>query len=336
MIQAYHYDSDTLYIPIHLNMMIFSSGFNFESAKIISIEFLKKILDYIDKEQYKHFLLDFSYIDFSTQRSFKVFIDMLKAGKKNIAFCNLTEMVFNMIQNDCKELNAILDYDFQNKVISNKVGIKYYHDQRKKNNSDNFIQGFINAYIRNIIKDNLKEGSEFLESSNTYANKYVSIKEIFKKSSMYYLVVYEMCKLVKDNFVRDGVDTYDKLICASITGAVLATLVGQLLEKEVFYLMKLGPHLTILDKMVINEISKNSRYLFISDMVCLGIEYKIAKTLVNLNGSDIIGGVSVVKYLNPQKGEKILPLVEINDNDDFDYRITTKKMENLKNGKRYS
>ncbi len=333
MIQAYHYDSDTLYIPIHLNMMIFSSGFNFESAKIISIEFLKKILDYIDKEQYKHFLLDFSFIDFSTQRSFKVFTDMLKAGKKNAVFCNLSELIFNMIQNDCKELNEILDYDFQNKVISNKAGLTYYHDQRNKNNSDNFIQRFINGYIRNFIKDNLKEGSSFLDSSNTYANKYISVKEILQSPPMYYLVVYEICKLVKNNFVLDGIDNYDKLICASLNGAVLATLVGQLLEKEVLYLMKLGPHLKILDK---NEIPKKSRYLYISDMVCLGIEYKIAKTLVKINDSDIVGGVSVVKYLNPKKGEKIFTLVEINDNDDFEYRIEAKKMENLKNGERYS
>lgn len=306
--------SDSYYVPILLNVLTNSEKQSGLKSNYISSKNIILVANAIDSIDALEFFLDFSGIVIG-EGGFDVFLDMIKAQKKTIIFYNLPDIVYSFIKDDCKEN---LEYDSDQKLISTQKGLDSFNSKKEK------INNLPKQIIRNFILETTINKEIHFSSSNVTGNKYIDIKKIFNEPSLFQLVICELGKYINER-VQNGQLKFDKILCVSQNGAALASALGVFLEKDIEYLMNLGPYLEIRDKRAIKGIVPNTKYIFVADMVCLGTEYKIAKTIIKLADSKLIDGLSVAKYLDYDSKHTLFTLCEISDGDEFGYKITVEK-----------
>lgn len=182
--------------------------------------------------------------------------------------------------------------------------------------------------IKNNPQYSFKEGDlKYLESSNVYVNKYINVKSLFMNYNYMILVVKGLKELVKTKFKSDLSDSI--LLGVSNNGIILANLLSYELQIPVQSLNRLGP-VYCLDKQTDrNKQFNNNKYILISDVVCMGGEYKMANGIVDILGSKLLGGICVVKirdvYRNQRESNVYALLDDINglevDGERIGYRI---------------
>lgn len=182
--------------------------------------------------------------------------------------------------------------------------------------------------IKNNPQYSFEEGDlKYLESSNVYVNKYINVKSLFLNYNYMILVVKGLKELVKTKFKSDLSDSI--LLGVSNNGIILANLLSYELQIPVQSLNRLGP-VYCLDKQTDrNNQFNNNKYILISDVVCMGGEYKMANGIVDILGSKLLGGICVVKirdvYRNQRESNVYALLDDINglevDGERIGYRI---------------
>lgn len=308
----YSYDYKNLkYIPVLQNWFCYSGSYNLHN-NYLNNDFVEYLFKQTGSDD-NCYLIDFSGVFSTNSRSFEIFNSL--SNKKHI-FYNLDKSLYPIIKTDC------IDYKYKDDdlgILITENAFSFYES----------IKGQIQSVPINIIRRQILECVRTekdlypLDSSNVLGNKYVDIKQIFYKPECYYLTIIQLAKTINRNY-----SNYDKIICSSFNGSVISTLIGQLLGKDTIYIMQLGPNISFRDRELIKKIEPNKRYIYIGDMICLGSEYKMAKTIVKLHNSDIVGGAVFAIYIKPTDDYKIESLVEINDGDEFDYKIIVKKDTN--------
>lgn len=169
--------------------------------------------------------------------------------------------------------------------------------------------------IKNNPQYSFVEGDlKYLESSNVYVNKYINVKSLFLNYNYMILVVKGLKELVKTKFKSDLSDSI--LIGVSNNGIILANLLSYELQIPVQSLNRLGP-VYCLDKQTDRNNQFNSnKYILISDVICMGGEYKMANGIVDILGSTLLGGICVVKirdvYRNQRESNVYALLDDIN------------------------
>lgn len=302
------------YIPVSLNLLVEKNKFNLLNGNYLSCEFLGKLFDEIYKNGTGTYVLDMKEINLGDSRCFSRFNEFESIDNIVLIFINFNEKIKDCLTYDCP---SYLIYNDHNNIISCINGIQFFSNIIK---SIHGIDLELRKYISNKISGNLIEKEQFLKSSNIYVNKYVNIKKILLSPSDNYLILFELALLIKPK-----TNNFDKLICCSFNGAVIATMLGQLLSKEVVYLMNLGPTISYYNIDMVSEIINKNNYLFVADMICLGTEFNLTKTIVKLHKAELIGVACIVKYLDPAYAKCVISLVEINDGDSFDYKVFIKK-----------
>lgn len=274
------------YVPISLNILHDRKSFNLMNGNFLSCDVMSKIIDELYTYKANFYVIDLKEVVLGDSRCFKKFNDFLtEFCDVKVIFINYNEILSVFLLNDCKDF---LIYD----EVQNFIFNKKCHNQIV---NINFVQQGINNLIANEIKRNIYNREEFLKSSNVFVNKYINIKNLFLTPSVYYLILFELALLVKYHY--NG--KFEKIVCCSYNGAVISTCLAKLLGLEVIYLMNLGPVVSINDIDMTKNISTNNRYLFVSDMICLGSELNIVNTIIKLSNSELIGSLSIVKYVNP-------------------------------------
>ena len=317
MFKTYKYSDEVIYIPLVLNMMVFKSDFCANNNRYLSRDFL---LFLEENSSYNLdadiIILDFNHIILGEPASLKSFCAHLNQLTKLVIYCNVNAKIYALIE------AAFIDSAYgsiDDKVISTSEGYNYYLNSLKPFNK--YRNLLISNIVRLFIKNTCLEEETFLPSSNLYANKYINIKNIFTEQNINYLVLLQMFNLISEHIDENH---YDKLVCVSLNGAVIATLIGQIVNKEVIYLMNLGPNLNIRDKESLTKIKVKGRYLFVADMLCTGTELKIAETILNYRNANIVGAVVVAQYLKAMSSMPVHYILDIMGDDDFNYKVYTK------------
>lgn len=149
-----------------------------------------------------------------------------------------------------------------------------------------------------FVKGDLK----YLESSNVYVNKYINVKSLFLNYDYMILVVKGLKELIKTKFKSDLSDAI--LLGVSNNGIILANLLSYELQIPVQSLNRLGPVYCLAKQTDRNDQFNNNKYILISDVVCMGGEYKMANGIVDILGSKLLGGVCVVKIRNVYRNQR--------------------------------
>lgn len=148
--------------------------------------------------------------------------------------------------------------------------------------------------IKNNPQYSFEEGNlKYLESSNVYVNKYINVKSLFLDRNYMVLVIKDLKEVIKKEFKSDLQELV--LLGVSNNGIILANLLSYELQIPVQSLNRLGPIYCLDKKTDRNNQFSNKKYVLVSDVVCMGGEYKMAQGIVDILGATLLGGVCVVK-----------------------------------------
>lgn len=157
--------------------------------------------------------------------------------------------------------------------------------------------------IKNNPQYSFEKGNlKYLESSNVYINKYINIKSLFLNCNYMMLVIKGLKELLKGGFKSVLSDVV--LLGVSNNGIILANLLSYELQVPVQSLNRLGPVYCLDKKTDRSNQFNNKKYILVSDVVCMGGEYKMAQGIVNILGSELLGGVCVVKIRDVYRNQK--------------------------------
>lgn len=157
--------------------------------------------------------------------------------------------------------------------------------------------------IKNNPQYSFEKGNlKYLESSNVYVNRYINVKSLFLDRNYMILVIKDLKELVKKEFKSDLGDAV--LLGVSNNGIILANLLSYELQIPVQSLNRLGPVYCLDKKTYRNDQLSNRKYILVSDVVCMGGEYKMAQGIVDVLGSKLVGGVCVVKIRDVYRNQK--------------------------------
>ena len=305
MIYKYDY-KEFCYIPIHLNSLFYTRS-GFKESMSVNKELFNEIESNIKDENEKILIFDFSEILIIEQRGIGILTDIF--SYKQCIITNSNKLINDRIGKECN----IAELNYNN-------GIWYFKDFKFEDigclqESSEIISNILRQFYLNPANAPLEE--TFIDSSNVFANKYLDVKKLFYKPNLNNLAIYQISKSIYINHIN----SFDKILSVSMNGAALGAQVGQILGKDLLLIMNLGPHLSLRDKEILNKIKKGMRYLFIGDMICMGTEIKLAKTIINLKDAKWAGGVTIFKYLEPGNRKPITSIIQIYDNDDDDKNL---------------
>lgn len=137
-----------------------------------------------------------------------------------------------------------------------------------------------------------------LPSSNVYVNHYFEAKKIFSNGPLFQLLVYRMAYVLKQILAEEN-DEFDAFICASITGACIASALSVFYHKPVIYLKNIGPNMTANDERIIDKIEKDQNYVFVYDFMCMGSEFERIKMICNIRLAKILCSLGISYYRLP-------------------------------------
>lgn len=189
-----------------------------------------------------------------------------------------------------------LEEDIEGAII-NEDGSIVYLSQEKRAEIEELANSDCNNYRKKrmaVIVDKilLKRDKDIykLESSGLYSNYYLSVKNLFREVIDLYYVVFSLARKVVGM-------KFDAFITSSKNGAILATILGDMLKTKEVHLIGVGPKYSMEIGDNVESIKEGKRYLYIFDFMCTGAEYKIVSALVNSKRAQLKGAVGISRYM---------------------------------------
>lgn len=183
-----------------------------------------------------------------------------------------------------------------------------------------FTKELIDKYL-------VKKDKSYHHSSSVYLSSYVDIKKFITqgKPLMLYAIYSLAMKIKKHWLVKDGDrQNLPVLVCQSLNGSFIASVLSALLNLDMYILDQIGP-INKLYRNLGSKISSEKNYIIVSDVVCLGTEIKIAKSIINYHGGIYRGNVSIIRVNSIKEYDDIEEVFVIDKDNSgaLNYRITT-------------
>jgi hypothetical protein len=292
----------------------------------------------------------------------RIVIDFYQLEENRNSFCELSDIVNHCIEKNInvslirineslygspeKPENKIISLSLKFKQlqeIDTMIESKQYHNLSfgidlstiPINNFDDFI---FNLYSNTILYDKIintykqDNPKKYSESSNVVLPTYLNIKKFIEEKEISFLGLYLLCKKSIKNGLVPVFRSKEKPIVffQSIVGSYLASIFAKIACLDIAYLDHIGPKNKIYRTIRKDTFKKQNKYLLISDVICMGTEIQIAKSIIKHEGSEVKGILSIVdiKVINKDKNEKepqicsLFTLTKENNNE-IDYQIKT-------------
>ena len=283
--------------------------------------------------------------------------------KRIIIDCgNITES-----RNPKSEFDGLIQYVINKKIALSiiRVGVKLYGDlnlkqyiqefntiaseQNEKEYTDFFInqanfntknfdefifelfqKDFISRVRDKYLEPNPKKVSN---SSNVYLPRYINLKPFIEDREFSYFGLYLLCKKAINESIIPKLNKRDTprktiLFFQSLNGAYLASIFSKLALIDMAYIDHVGPINKIYRTILKNNFEFQNNYLIMSDVICMGTEEKIVKSLIEYENSFVIGNLAIVK-IEPITGKTIkekacsLFILSKENNELIGYKINT-------------
>ena len=307
----YKLEKDILFCPISLNNSILlhqpsRGGTNIKIEEYIVL----RIFSLMESNPCSLYIVDFSGIT-KLELAYNNLMDILQNRKTVLYFekekydeiCGLVNQDQHMIFEDERGSLVCNNYTEKRLIDYLTIAIKNKKDFIKSFHAHIFADFLIQEAIKYRHKYPMEE-LKYLESSNVYVNCYINIKAIFSRPDYMYLIISDLTELIRNNFPNL------KNVCllgVSNNGIILSRLIGYQLNLEAKSINHLGPKYSLeSDSELLLEL-KNKRFILVSDVICLGGEYRLAKGIVNVLNSRLLGAVSVVKIKDVYRSENSDP-----------------------------
>lgn len=248
--------------------------------------------------------------------------NLIKSGYKIILFNLNEDLATRCYEEFLKGQVAYVDTMLVSTTHKSDIEDTYYDN----NAIADELKNVTDSLIRDTFEDYCIENDQpYLPSSNVYSNKYIDIKALFNHIEVFRLTILKLCKLV------EKLEKFDYFVVGSRNGSCIASILSRIFNKEVKYILTLGPCINLKNKF---EIEENKRYVYVYDFICLGSEYRFMKALIEMGNGTFVGGVGIGKYCDPIRSSNSDIKVKASDcvvdinKDNFEYEI---RLENAFN-----
>lgn len=311
-------------VPVDFNVFYnmakeYKKNIRFSREYTISESFFNELCYYISDSSNEIIALDMENIVSYPTRMFS----RLEKCLKKIVFYNIENVkVKQMLTEDLEELVWIDDT------------IAYYFDNDGQNISKMVINSCektrekeVKRIVSSIVRSEEGKG-QLLESSGLYSNCYVDIKKLFFNVDNYYYIVYSLAKVISDKTLNMQIDAF---VSASKNGAILANILGGLLDIKEVHLIGVGPKYSMELGDSVECLKQGKRYAYIFDFMCTGTELKIVSALINSKKAYLPYAAGIAKYKKEMNSCNIESMDILVDTDDLniEYKIVGEK-EDLK------
>lgn len=288
-----------IYFNLHAEEVISSNYLNDDNQgiyiKSLQFETVNRIFNFIKESNFisqNNIVLDFDYIEHLQPNILKKIIE-IRDLKFKLTFLNVSEKIIESlslksIENKRNEINNDNGYDkfyFFSDIESNIYDIEIRSDKI-------FYEDF---------KNRLKREDEYIveykkphASSFVYLNSFVDLKKFISNERPFiYYVLYRLAIKIKAKWEPE-LKNKPILVGQSLTSTFIVSVLSKLLKLDILIFDKIGPITKLYNKLEKHNF-ENRKYIVVSDLVCLGTEVKITKSLIEFSGGKYLGNVSLVK-----------------------------------------
>lgn len=282
-------ENDYMVIPVDFNAFFYSTKeqpkkIRYSRDYSIMGELHKQIVACIYSNKNKILILDMRNIVSYNARLF----EDLESFVDSIIFINVGEE--GSIRQRLKEDLEMLEWEDES--IS-------YGPNLKGKISISSIVDLVNTYrkkevvniISNLVEDEKKP--ILLESSGLYGNYYVDIKKLFLNVEDFYFIIYCLVVIVYPHVISERIDAF---VSSSKNGAIIANILGGLLDIKEVHLIGVGPKYSMELGNSIECIKPGKKYAYIFDFMCTGTELKIVSALINSKKGSLVYSAGIARY----------------------------------------
>lgn len=201
-------------------------------------------------------------------------------------------------------------------------------DCNKMSNCEEVFALSVQDKLKKYTKEEVKEH----HSSSVYLTSYIDIKQLITLDKSFVLYcIYRLAKKIWIKWIdeeerKGSFKSKEKpiLICQSLNGSFIASVLSSLLGLDIFIIDSIGP-VNKLYRSLGAKINPGKKYIVVSDVVCLGTEVKITKNIIEYLGGIYYGNVSIVRVASIKEYNNVETVFTIdkNNNKEFNYRIIT-------------
>lgn len=308
---CFNLNDDIVYCPIHLNNSVFANNDGGDKNCSVCQEMLCDIIGTLVPEV--NYVLDFTQCLGSIEST----PDILKCLKNVNVLILADEKFKEALGNLERELEITVEkwgtnenrfwiVKFKKNLVLNKYIDALENEEGEYSPSDYFSKLVLTKFFYEDIKENPKydfsqRNKKYLGSSNVYVNKYINVKSLFLDYDYMMLMISELVKLINKHFNR--YEGQISLLGVSNNGIILANMLSYQLRTSAYSLKRLGPVYCLEDNANRLGDFQDKKYILVSDVICMGGEYRMAKGIVDILGSKLLGGISVVKIRDAYRGE---------------------------------
>lgn len=286
------------------------------------------VMDYLYTKKDLYFIID----AFNIQLKLSISnIDSIICER--FAILGINEKTFNVICEHAKKKNKEIFFIKYNLPVENDSNREDYYIVLFDRDHSNLLWNYINTNVvkldnkkiirefidikcvRNIIAAMLKKDIEtysdekwsYLESSNVYIKNYLNVKCLFAVPNAFDLILLKMRQLIERVFMNRLEMKEREKICllgVSNNGIILSRILAYIMEMNSKSINHLGPMYCVEGDIEDLEKYRNNLYILISDVICLGGEYRMTKGIVSILGSRLLGVVGIVKVRDVYRNEK--------------------------------
>lgn len=288
----------------------------------------------------KFLVIDFNNLAFVQKNIFQLFhkiVEYSTGNTKALILLNISDYVFELLKLDSLKVPNRLNLKNDSYLFSNDIDIT---EKEVEDLSDSLIEQLFEETLLRETGLNLNEGEpELNPSSSVYINKYVNIKNLLNDDKFFAYCIYKMALLMTHSNGRDWVVMPDyeselekiSLFFQTLNGAYIASSLSDLLHSDICYVDHIGPINKLYNTYFGEKIKFGKKYIVISDVICLGTEVKIAKSLIEHSGGVYLGNSSIIRSntLKERKFSDIVYLFEINKETNKKYNLNYKIIAEL-------
>lgn len=156
--------------------------------------------------------------------------------------------------------------------------------QQYRKNLENVFNEDLEAYVRSCSYEYNRKSI----SSRVYLSKYIDIKKMMEDLPFFCLCLYKLALVLCEKKVLK-IDNYKEnknksIFIHTMNGAVMGSILAQLYCIDSVIVDHLGPY----NKLYVDDLSatidRHKKYIVVSDVVCMGAELKVAKTILDVLG----------------------------------------------------
>jgi hypothetical protein len=298
MIVSFIKDVNYLYFNLHAEEVITSNyykennkGIYVSSLHFETVDRLYCFIKDFKLEEQQYIILDFKNLLFIQSNIISKIIDIRSLGFK-IIFKNIIPEIF-----DSLSVNVITN-EKNIRNVNNGYNTFYYFTSDSEliytleiNEKDLFIKEF-----KRLLKEKeyITEYNEKHTSSFVYLYSFLDLKKFISiERPFIYFALYKLALKIKFNWEKE-LKNNPILVSQSLNSTFLVSVLSKFLNLDILVFDKIGPITKLYNKLEKHNFDKR-KYIVVSDLVCLGTEVKITKSLIEFSGGEYLGNVSLVK-----------------------------------------